>query len=111
MNVEFTTADGKKGRYTGVAYFQQGVSEVAFFNDDDFGFVQANASVTYAGPGHTSNVPAANEESMKTMMADLRKREQTTDGMLVVGSGARSKQESSGTEGQSGDSNDEDRDH
>jgi hypothetical protein len=111
MNVEFITEDGKKGRYTGVAYFQQDVGEVVFFNDDDLGFVRTDAFVTYAGPGHTSNVPAANEESMKAMIADLRNEEQTVDGMLIVGSGSHSKQESSGTGGQSGASNAEDRNH
>ena len=111
MNVEFITADGEKGRYTGVAYFQKDVGEIAFFNDNNLGFVQTDAFVTYAGPGHTSNVPAANEESMEAMMADLRKREQTVDGMLIVGSGSHSKQESSGTGGQSGASNAEGRNH
>lgn len=96
MNVEFTTEDGENGRYTGVGYFQQDVGEVVFFNDNDLGFVRTDAFVTYAGPGHTSNVPAANEESMEAMMADLRRKEQTVDGMLIVDSSAHSKQESSG---------------
>ena len=109
MNVEFTTEDGENGRYTGVAYFQQDVGEVAFFNDDDLGFVRTDAFITYAGPGHTGNVPAANEESMEAMVADLRRKEQMTDGMLIVGSSAHSEQGPSGTEGQSGVSNDENR--
>jgi hypothetical protein len=109
MNVEFTTEDGENGRYTGVAYFQQDVGEAAFFNDDDLGFVRTDAFVTYAGPGHTGNVPAANEESMEVMMADLRRKEQIIDGMLIVGSSAHSEQGASETKGQSETPNDENR--
>ena len=111
MNIEYITADGEKGRYTGVSYFQQDRDGVGFFNADDLGFVQQKAFVTYAGPGHTGNVPATNEESMESVMADLRRKEQTTDGMLIVGSGAHSKQDSYVIEIQDGSSNDEDRNY
>jgi hypothetical protein len=43
MNVEFTTEDARKAAIL-VAYFQQDVGEVAFFNDDDLGFVRTDAS-------------------------------------------------------------------
>lgn len=111
MNVEFITSNGERGRYTGVSYFKQNRDGVGLFNDDDFGFVLADALVTYAGPGHTRTVSAADEISMEAEMADLRNQEQTTDGMLIVGSGARSKQESSATGVQDSSSNDEHRDH
>ena len=93
MNIEYITTDDEKGRYTGVSYFQQDRDGVGFFNGDDLGFVQSDAFVTYAGPGHTGNVPAANEESMDDVMAEIRTKEQTTDGMLIVGSGVDSSQE------------------
>jgi hypothetical protein len=95
MNIEFINKDGEKHRYTGVAYFQQDLGEIAFFNNDDLGFIHQQALVTYAGPGHTSNVPAANEESMENVMADLRKKEEMVDGMLIVGSFAYSGERSS----------------
>jgi hypothetical protein len=46
---------------------------------------------------------------MEAMMADLRRKEQITDEMLIVGSSAHSEQGPSGTKGQNGTSNDEDR--
>jgi hypothetical protein len=95
MNIEFINRDGEKHRYTGVSYFQQDSGEVAFFNDDELGFVHQQALVIYAGPGHTSNVPAGNEESMEDVMADLRKKEEMIDGMLVVDSFAYSAEKSS----------------
>ena len=111
MNVEYTTKDGKNGRYTGVSYFQMGGDGVAFFNDDDLGFVQPDTLVTYAGPGHTGDIPAANDQALDNVMADLREREQRTDGIMIVGSSAHAKQDSSETKGMDRFSNGEDRNH
>jgi hypothetical protein len=111
MNVEFVNRDDEKHRYTGVAYFQQDIGKVRFFNDDDLGFVHQKSFVTYAGPGHTGNVPASNEESMEAAMADLRKQEQTTDGMLIVGSFAYSVQDTIKEEVEDNSSDDERHDH
>jgi hypothetical protein len=94
MNVEFITADGEKGRYTGVSYFKQGRDGVGLFTGDDLGFVLADALVTYAGPGHTGTVSTADEISMEDEMADLRNEAQTTDGKLIGGSFAYSAQDS-----------------
>lgn len=111
MNVEYITKDGEKGRYTGVSHFQQDLDGVGFFNSDERGFVLADSFVTYAGAGHTGNVSAANEEPLEAVIADLRREEQTTDEMLIVGSGAHVKQGSSGIREADGISNDENQNH
>ncbi|EMA48072.1 MULTISPECIES: hypothetical protein [Halococcus] len=110
MNVEYITTDGERGRYTDVSYFHQDRDGVGFFNGADLGFVQEDTFVTYAGPGHTGDVPAADEESMEDVMAELRAKEHTTDGMLIVGSGAHSPEESSENEMQDGSSIEKHRD-
>ncbi|EMA56737.1 hypothetical protein [Halococcus thailandensis] len=87
-----------RGRYTGVSYFRQDRDGVGLFTGDDLGFVQEDTFVTYAGPGHAGDVPAVDEESMEDVMAALRAKEQTSDGMLIGRSGAHSKSDSPRTE-------------